>query len=1236
MPRNTNRSGLKAGLNRRSHLIVAGLYVLIFGLLFVQAIRGVGQYWDWVFPFYSDQIGNFFARSSQAWTNDANGSPLGYSTDYLLRFLISLPGFVPPELLLFFLLLVLFVSGAFVVYVIARKHTRGSVAFLLGLAAFINPVIFYNFTAGYIDYLVSYSAFIYLVYFLLYRYRPAWREAIIVGLLITLIGVQIQQFVVSAMAVALFFMFRSEDFRWKHVVAILGVPVLISLVWLSNFLFGGADLSEISGAAAKASFKGLADSSYLNIFSFSFSKATLISRFYGFAELLLYGLFFAIVVLLLIKARRKQPDDVFLLTFMLAMLFLATGLFQLINLGPISMLYPMFREVGHFAPLIILALIILMARLMPKGVTSWLCFAWLLVVIAISFVKYQSFTQSLDFGNIRQQFAEFKQFGNTHKGAEYRVLAYPFFGQYAFTKFPQHFQDNLPLRNSGHDSFVAFNGQQFVKNEIKPQNFKKSVQYNLLQTLNVDVLRPYNVKYIYDMSGVYESYYERYVSPATYDNDLTLIKNNSDFMQQLLDANPGKLKRVSTHILEIINPQPRIGGVGSVYTTNTAADAEASRSFMEKVFPDQPFAYTTPDADVSEGVRGTVTRLFTDTTDSKLVSTQHRSLTQTIPADALRGKTTVYTNSAPQNLSYQRVGNTVTFYAASSGKLYADGKLIQDNDANTMRKIGDMPTARGQQYYASVNGSIVPITGTGGKLGTIDGPSSLEIFATNGQNQVKNGSFSEGLWQQKVSDCNAYDQKPDIGMKRTIGPASKDGSSLELWAKRHDACITANIGMKPNTSYVLSYDYLGENTGQASYYLRFNNSDNNAMRRSQSIADPHWHSTLQLITTPDGTNSGQLTLHAQASDAGTPAVVRYDNVTMLELTPLGQIEIPVPDAAYVAHDIPGGKDTTFSFTDGAFDYANIVRNGSFEDGPWQSKTTDCNNYDKHADISGSISRDHSDGRQSLQLEATRHTACQYANVSVQPDTDYIVSFDYQGTPAKLAGYYMEFNGIGSGKQEQIAAEDTQWHTFTTKVRVPATVQSVRLYLHAYEDNGSSKNTVRFDNVRLVAVPTVNKQMYVVSQPTQPLVSPDISFTTASTTKRTVHVSGAKAPFVVNLSESYHPGWRLELANDKVGTLPGAGVDAVDRHFQLDGYQNAWYIDPVQLCSAGQQGCTRQADGSYDIDMIAEFVPQRWFEMSRFVSVATLMGVGLYLVVTHQWREQVEEGVYRHPLARRRR
>ncbi|MFA7171676.1 MAG: hypothetical protein WC180_06820, partial [Candidatus Paceibacterota bacterium] len=76
----------------------------------------------------------------------------------------------------------------------------------------------------------------------------------------------------------------------------------------------------------------------------------------------------------------------------------------------------------------------------------------------------------------------------------------------------------------------------------------------------------------------------------------------------------------------------------------------------------------------------------------------------------------------------------------------------------------------------------------------------------------------------------------------------------------------------------------------------------------------------------------------------------------------------------------------------------------------------------------------------------------------------------------------------------------------------------------------------------------------------------------------------------------------------------------DNHLKLNSFLNAWYVDIDELCKNDNQ-CTKKPDGTYDIEMIIEFTPQRWFYIGLIVSVTTLLGCLVYLVCIWKRRKK---------------
>jgi hypothetical protein len=311
---------------------------------------------------------------------------------------------------------------------------------------------------------------------------------------------------------------------------------------------------------------------------------------------------------------------------------------------------------------------------------------------------------------------------------------------------------------------------------------------------------------------------------------------------------------------------------------------------------------------------------------------------------------------------------------------------------------------------------------------------------------------------------------------------------------------------------------------------------------------------------------------------------------------------------------------------------NAISNFSFEDRLWKDKVGDCHNYDDSPALAMERNAEEkTNGQYSLQLEATRHIACTSIDVPVKPGKKYLFSFDYQSPNGQNAGYYFGFNDPEKTElHKRIPILNANWQTYEREIIMPEYATSARLYVYAYADDGYTGVITRYDNFHLVELPEGLDDIWFVSQPDEAataLIEPKaVDFEIVNPTKKLVRVTGATTPFYLAMSESYHDKWRLELDNKKVhGPLgswwPFTKPDAVadERHFKLNSFLNGWYVDPAELCSevtGGKSqvaGCTRNPDGSYDMQLVIEFSPQRWFYLGLIISGTTLLGCLGYLV-----------------------
>lgn len=329
----------------------------------------------------------------------------------------------------------------------------------------------------------------------------------------------------------------------------------------------------------------------------------------------------------------------------------------------------------------------------------------------------------------------------------------------------------------------------------------------------------------------------------------------------------------------------------------------------------------------------------------------------------------------------------------------------------------------------------------------------------------------------------------------------------------------------------------------------------------------------------------------------------------------------VPYGSKIPLSLPTGEND-ITYQDAAYSFTNLISNGSFESGAWQQKVGDCHNYDKNPLIAMSLNtQDKSDGAQSLQLEATRHNACNSTKIPVKAGASYLFSFDYQSPDVSTGSYYLGFNDkLKTVVSAKLPITDKNWHTLSRTIVAPDGATVVSLYVYALQSDGKTNNINRYDNFKLIEIPDISNSYYLVSQPKEQLQQPaSTTFELINPTKKLVHIEGATTPFFLAMSESYHDKWQLQMNNARVqGFLnswwPLAKPDAVpsEYHYQLDGFLNAWYVDTPALCAISGASCVKNADGSYDIEMVIEFWPQRWFYLGLLISGATLAGCLGYL------------------------
>jgi len=192
----------------------------------------------------------------------------------------------------------------------------------------------------------------------------------------------------------------------------------------------------------------------------------------------------------------------------------------------------------------------------------------------------------------------------------------------------------------------------------------------------------------------------------------------------------------------------------------------------------------------------------------------------------------------------------------------------------------------------------------------------------------------------------------------------------------------------------------------------------------------------------------------------------------------------------------------------------------------------------------------------------------------------------------------------------------------------------RLYLFAQPEEDTVVD-VAFKNIKVESVlePTVILRSVKPQTSNLKPQTPSITFVKVNPTKYRVKIEGAKEPYALVFSESFHKGWEAYVSDQQLvdssqqyedivasyfdGEIEegehrntflekatfetwGKKPIAEDRHSLVNGYANSWYITP------------EDSSGREDYELIIEFWPQRLFYIGLAVSGLALIGCLGYL------------------------
>ncbi len=492
--------------------------------------------------------------------------------------------------------------------------------------------------------------------------------------------------------------------------------------------------------------------------------------------------------------------------------------------------------------------------------------------------------------------------------------------------------------------------------------------------------------------------------------------------------------------------------------------------------------------------------------------------------------------------------------------------------------------------------------------------SSAKVYSTRslGPNLAMNGSLEAGTWQPKVGNCAQTTPNAQINMKLQKGGASDGTSSLLLYAKDDSACTyTPPLSNFHSGTYYFSFDAKRVRGSNPSYCV-WNGKE--CVTYSKVNGKSEWTSHAQAVYLNSNASNFYLYLYAQKANY-VESQAQYDNVKIYSLSqPIKTIRYALPAGNSKIDTVRLNSGKQSFQTNLTLSPNNLIDNGSFKDGPWQSKAQNCTDKTGTSTLGMKVVKDSVVGAALKLSTSGLITACTnsaYANNYTKGGI-YLATFKYRVLNGKTAKVCI-WNGRTCIASKDFTPKDHTWHSASELVVTDKGYQPLSVYLYAPEGTASD---ILYTDISMRQIENSFVNSYSLSNDTLHEIAPaKLSFKEIDPTRYELDVATTD-PSLVTFSQSYHPDWKayvvkstpktlLQKLKWNVGLWKRYSIPN-SQHIVANGYANGWWIDPVHIPSSFQA-----STGRYH--MIIDYSPQSLVNMGLVVSGVTLVGCVGYLV-----------------------
>ncbi|HSX06767.1 MAG TPA: hypothetical protein VLG92_03540 [Candidatus Saccharimonadia bacterium] len=717
-------------------------------------------------------------------------------------------------------------------------------------------------------------------------------------------------------------------------------------------------------------------------------------------------------------------------------------------------------------------------------------------------------------------------------------------------------------------------------------------------------------------------------------------QNNDNFYRNYNDdpamfaetlATLGYLKEANVHIQgfaiyqTVVSPKPYFSSATQLYSLTGDTQLPADYTFWKQSLAgnNSDFNFTFQDASTNTYATG-ITDLF-----GGLTATSLHGGTLPLANGTTKKGTRYYFDQKYADVSYTAGPHSLSFQTTG---LPAPGVISGQKNITTT-----IPLNATADYVIATGSSITPVVRTMTPMYLGSPRSNVNLYTVTSANLVPKPTIDDSLWQKYPDNCAPYGNSDSSIRMVSSQDDLLNRPVLALSADDHAACSgPPKIAVQAGETYMLHMRYRGYNAQYAGYKLTYDTADNQAITNDIPVADNVWHTYQTLVTIPSGATHVQIQLIARPSNQMKDVTATfYTDLSLEHVHAVATLSTATGNAQLSNATVSAIQTTPYK----GYSYKNLIPNGSFEQGLWQKKVSDCDAYDSNPALGMSlVNHISSSGKYALQLKAARHIACTNTkSIPVQSGATYLLQFDYQSPNAQYAGYAVSFDdGDSTRLSQQLPIADGMWHTYSHVITVPTQAHNLTLAVFAYSNENSSAYLInRYDDFALQRVPDIANRFYAVSTPGAVLAAPQsIQYQTLSSTYKKVTVTGADKPFLLVMSEQYHPDWQLVMGNAadsrKANYVPWSAQpeSPSQDHIQINAFENAWYIDPQAVCKNYAFACKQEANGTYVLHFGVQFSGQRWFNLGMVISGITAclcVSALIFLIIKQRYDSSLRGG-----------